>query len=59
MGAIRPGSEHSARYAESVSHNLSNKLKGVQHAGGDAETLRTVLEQIHTLYMEGREEHDG
>lgn len=59
MGAIRPGSEHSARYAESVSHNLSNKLKGVQHAGGDTDTLRTVLVQIHTLYMEGREEYDG
>lgn len=59
MGRIQPGSPHSMRYAESVLHNLENKLKGLRHTGGNTEELCTVLEKIHTLYVKGGEELDS
>lgn len=59
MGKIQPGSKNSVRYAESVLHNLENKLKGIRHTGGDTEALCTVLEKIHTLYIERGENCDG
>lgn len=53
MGKIVPGSEHSARYAESVLHNLTNKLRGLQHTGQETESLENVIEEIRKLYRTG------
>lgn len=53
MGKIAPGAEHSARYAESVLHNLENKLRGLRHTGGESAALEKVIAQIRTIYTEG------
>ena len=52
MGKIEPHSEHSARYAESVLHNLTNKLRGAEHTGGETESLRQVIGEIRRVYLE-------
>lgn len=51
MGKIVPGSENSDRYAVSVLHNLENKLRGLEHTGGDVSVLRETAEQIRSLYL--------
>lgn len=51
MGEIRPGSPYSARYAQSVLHNLENKCRGILHAGGDASELRAAICEIRRLYL--------
>lgn len=55
MGKILPHSEHSARYAETVLHNLTNKLQGLQHTGRNTEELQKVIDEIRTVYW--TEEH--
>ena len=52
MGKIVPSSEHSARYAQSVLHNLTNKLRGMEHKGGDIGELQWVIDEISNLYSE-------
>ncbi len=52
MGRIEPGSEHSRRYAQSVLHNLENKLRGLEHRGENAEELRSVISEIRRVYLE-------
>lgn len=52
MGKIEPHSEHSTRYAESVLHNLTNKLRGAEHTGGETESLRQVIDEIRRVYLE-------
>ena len=51
MGKIAPKSEHSARYAESVLHNLMNKQRGLMHAGENTDALQCVIEKIRKLYL--------
>lgn len=51
MGKIIPGSAHSDRYAQSVIHNLLNKLRGLEHMGENADELRCVVEKIKELYI--------
>ncbi len=52
MGKIVPGSAHSDRYAQSVLHNLANKVRGMKHAGMDTSALEDVIEEIEKLYLE-------
>ena len=51
MGEIVPGSEHSARYAQSVLHNLQNKKHGLEHKGEDVTSLQAVIEKITKVYL--------
>lgn len=59
MGKIQPGSPHSARYARSVEHNISNKIKGLGHAGGDTMALEALRQTLLDVYMKGWTENDG
>ena len=52
MGKIEPGSEHSARYAQSVLHNLINKQRGMAHKGENTADLQRTIEEIKALYTE-------
>ena len=52
MGRIVPGSEHSARYAQSVLHNLTNKRRGMAHTGCDTSELQFAIDEISRLYAE-------
>lgn len=52
MGRLIPGSAHSMRYAQSVLHNLTNKLRGMAHTGGDTERLARVIGEIRDKYTE-------
>lgn len=59
MGKIQPGSPHSARYAQSVAHNIENKIKGLRHTGGDTTALEALLQTLLDDYRKGWTEHDG
>ena len=52
MGKILPGSAHSARYAQSVLHNLMNKQRGLAHKGENTEHLQRTIDEISALYTE-------
>ena len=59
MGKIQPGSPHSARYARSVEHNISNKIRGLWHTGGDTAALESLRQTLLDVYMKGCAEHDS
>ncbi|MGN0478205.1 MAG: class I SAM-dependent methyltransferase [Hominenteromicrobium sp.] len=59
MGKIQPGSLNSARYARSVEHNISNKIKGLRHTGGDTGALEALRQSLLDIYMKGWTEYDS
>lgn len=58
MGKIVPGSPHSARYAKSVEHNLTNKLRGFAHTGADTAELEALIGALTETYLKGGEDDD-
>lgn len=53
MGRIEPHSLHSAAYAKRVGRDLENRIRGIGHSGGDAGPLRSLWQEIQSLYLEG------
>lgn len=51
MGKILPASPHSARYAESVLHNLGNQCAGLRHTGRDTAALEAAIGEIRAAYV--------
>ena len=51
MGKILPASPHSARYAESVLHNLENQCAGLRHTGRDTAALEAAIGEIRAAYV--------
>ena len=51
MGGLLPGSPHSARYAQSVLHNLENQCVGLRHMGRDTAALEAAVREIRAVYI--------
>ena len=51
MGGLLPGSPHSARYAQSVLHNLENQCAGLRHMGRDTAALEAAVREIRAVYI--------